>query len=169
MADLSILLSLPAEEKAKLFDSFIGSIQSYLEVGNALKAKPSSRRTESKPKQTGKYDYVEELKPEDVQCFERLKQWRNQVAKDLEWPSYMILDNKTLMAIAHYKPKNDEELLQIKGLGPEKLGRYSETILEILKEAPKDNKRRIPPRPSVEQPKKRFLGSNTLKYVSEDD
>lgn len=125
-------------------------------------------------KKYGKYELVSSLNPEDEPCFAELKKWRNQVARDLEWAPYMILDNKTLMSIAYYKPTTEDEMLQIKGIGPEKLGRYFGAITDIIKATKPGNYTRKMPTKPVEKTSssstgaKRFLRPNTLEYVPDE-
>lgn len=194
---LGKLLSLPENEKVILFDSIIEFLESYVKDNHPGDDKPDGHanglgreRLDLKLKSSSsKYDHVSSLNPEDEECFNRLRTWRNTVARDLEWSAYMVLDNKTLMSIAHYKPTTEEDMLRIKGMGPEKLGRYFETIKEIIEESKtKVPQRRLapassratgsvpskakPPKPVEEKKEtttKRFLGPNTLEYVSDDE
>ena len=151
---MSHLLLLSANEKIALFDEIVRLL---LEKNTVPSSEPK-RRLEKPPVRkpsSGKYEHVSSISPKDETCFHLLKTWRNKVAVDIGIPAYMIFDNKTLMSMAHYRPQNEEDLLKIKGMGREKLGKYSETILNIIKRS----------EPST----KRFLGSNQLEYVSDHE
>ena len=111
-----------------------------LEATIQRREKPSS--LPPKPSK-GKYEYVDALDQKDQSCFANLKTWRNQVARDMDWKPYMVFDNKTLMAMAHYRPQSEEEFLKIKGMGPEKLGRYYHSLQEIVNQ--KEVRRLIAP------------------------
>ncbi|MEA3229462.1 MAG: UvrD-helicase domain-containing protein [archaeon] len=62
----------------------------------------------------------------------RLKSWRNSLARDSELPAYCILHDRSLLEIAQKLPKNSYELEKIYGLGPAKIMKYGESILQIV-------------------------------------
>lgn len=64
--------------------------------------------------------------------FLKLKSFRDQTAKKYGWKKFMVLHNSVLKMISEQKPKNSEELLQIKGLGNEKVAKFGEDILNIV-------------------------------------
>jgi superfamily II DNA helicase RecQ len=89
-------------------------------------------KTTSQPKK-GKYDTVSELvEKKDLALYEKLRQWRNKVAKDLDLQPWLVFNNAVLTNIAFYKPQNPDDLLKINGIGPEKVGKYSEALLEMV-------------------------------------
>lgn len=47
-------------------------------------------------------------------------------------PAYVVFSNATLMAIAEMMPADDNELLNVPGIGPMKIEKYGEQILNIL-------------------------------------
>lgn len=96
--------------------------------------KPVQRKTKT-ASSSNKKEHTGELTQNQEIKFTGLKTWRNQVSKDLEWPAYMVLSNSVLKSIAFYQPQNEEELLSIKGMGEEKVGRYSDAIVEIVNRA----------------------------------
>src|SRR5205085_3354250 len=167
MDPLKDLLSLPPEIKITLFDQ----LSTFLLANVSAVSQPaiSTKKTSSI-----KYDYVTSLAPEDVSCFNKLKIWRNQAAKDLDLAPYMVLDNKTLMTIAHYKPISEEDLLKIKGIGQEKLGKYSDTVLGIVKASSTTYERKLPktsaPAPSSGggSMSQRFLKTNHLEFIEDE-
>jgi superfamily II DNA helicase RecQ len=61
----------------------------------------------------------------------RLKQWRAAEAKRLGLPAYMVLNDRTLAAVAQARPANPRELLEISGMGPAKVERFGQAILEL--------------------------------------
>jgi ATP-dependent DNA helicase RecQ len=67
-----------------------------------------------------------------MNCFEKLKVWRKQKAKELDLPAFVIFSDKTLRHLALALPKNSNELKNIYGIGEEKLERYGEAVLEVL-------------------------------------
>ncbi len=74
--------------------------------------------------------------------FERLRSWREELAKKMYVPHYAILNDATLRAIAVSRPQSDEELLSTPGIGPAKLERHGEDLRRIVGEAPTDG---VPP------------------------
>ena len=69
----------------------------------------------------------------------RLREWRASEAKRLGVPAYLILHDRTLNALAAERPKNPNEMLKIDGIGPAKVERFGEAILELCAAArPRD-------------------------------
>ena len=69
---------------------------------------------------------------ENPLLYERLKSWRNQVAKQTGLPHYMIAHQKLLLAISNALPGNTSQLKAIKGMGKRKTEQYGEEILSIV-------------------------------------
>ena len=61
-----------------------------------------------------------------------LTEWRLKRSKEDEVPAYVIFHDTTLQAIAETSPSTAEELAGIPGIGPSKLERYGEEILELV-------------------------------------
>jgi RecQ family ATP-dependent DNA helicase len=61
----------------------------------------------------------------------RLKEWRAAEAKRLGVPAYMVLQDRTLTAIAQARPVQPRQLLEINGMGPSKTERFGKAILEL--------------------------------------
>jgi superfamily II DNA helicase RecQ len=64
----------------------------------------------------------------------RIKEWRAAEAKRLKVPTYVVLHDRTLAALAQARPGNPKELLGIDGMGPAKVERFGEEILRICAE-----------------------------------
>ncbi|WP_027400203.1 DNA helicase RecQ [Anaerovorax odorimutans] len=68
------------------------------------------------------------------ELFEGLKAIRNYIAKKQRVPSYIIFTDATLKDMCKKLPKNEEELLEVNGVGQVKLKKYGGQFLnEILK------------------------------------
>ncbi|PRQ11456.1 ATP-dependent DNA helicase [Corynebacterium sp. 13CS0277] len=65
---------------------------------------------------------------------EHLRQWRKHTAEELGQPAYIVFSDATLLAIAEATPRTPHELLKISGLGPVKLEKFGESLLEALDE-----------------------------------
>jgi len=64
--------------------------------------------------------------------FDKLKSWRAETAKAGSVPAYVVFDNKTLAAIATRRPDTSEALSRIPGIGPVKLSRYGDAVLDLV-------------------------------------
>ena len=71
----------------------------------------------------------------DDPIFVSLRSWRLRVSQDAGVPAYVVFDNKTLAMIALARPSSRSALLAIPGVGPTKLDRYAEDVLEIVRSA----------------------------------
>ncbi|OZV81083.1 DNA helicase RecQ [Micromonospora echinospora] len=77
---------------------------------------------------------VVELSPEAAPVFERLRAWRGATAKEQGVPAYVIFHDATLRQIASDSPSSLTELSGISGVGENKLAKYGEQILAVLRE-----------------------------------
>ena len=64
--------------------------------------------------------------------FDRLKEWRRKRAQADDVPAYVVFHDRTLAEIADRKPRDSADLAAISGVGPAKLERYADEILEIV-------------------------------------
>lgn len=74
---------------------------------------------------------VRQLETDDA-LFERLRLKRNQLAQAQNLPPYVVFSDQTLRELAQKQPQSRLEMLQIKGVGVNKLDKYGEDFLEIL-------------------------------------
>lgn len=70
---------------------------------------------------------------EEGDVVKRLKRWRMQRAMITKMKPYQVLTNKTIEALAAQRPETLEELAEVPGIGPAKLGRYGEELLKLVK------------------------------------
>ena len=73
--------------------------------------------------------------PLDPQLFERLKQLRSELAEEEGVAPFLIFHDKTLRAIATFKPMTAAALLEIPGIGDMKAERYGRRVLAIVNES----------------------------------
>jgi ATP-dependent DNA helicase UvrD/PcrA len=64
--------------------------------------------------------------------FDALKAWRLARAREDDVPAYLVFHNSTLEEIAARKPRSLDELSAVPGVGPAKLERYGEGVLQAL-------------------------------------
>lgn len=75
---------------------------------------------------------AEGLDPMDAELFERLRALRKRIATEATVPPYVVFSDAALRAMCLARPKNDEQFLQISGVGQTKLERYGEEFLREI-------------------------------------
>jgi hypothetical protein len=70
--------------------------------------------------------------PADPALLEALKAWRTRTAKATNSPAFLVFNDRTLEAVAARKPVSVRELSAIPGVGPAKLERYGDDLLELV-------------------------------------
>jgi ATP-dependent DNA helicase RecQ len=87
---------------------------------------PQQREARSSP-------HVEiELTEDEEDLFERLRAWRRIEADRAQLPPYVIFHDATLRAIARTVPRTAAEMGKLPGIGPSKMEKYGEAVLELL-------------------------------------
>ncbi|MCB9654834.1 MAG: DNA topoisomerase 3 [Deltaproteobacteria bacterium] len=64
--------------------------------------------------------------------FEALRQWRNQRAKALGVPPYVVLADRTIESLLEVRPTTRRELLDVAGIGDAKADKFGAEILEVM-------------------------------------
>ena len=65
--------------------------------------------------------------------YSKLMDWRNNLAKELDIPSYLIFKKDTIMEMAQKMPDTKDKLLKINGVGKVKAGKYGQECIDIIK------------------------------------
>ncbi len=65
-----------------------------------------------------------------------LERYRRRMAGKLKWKAYMVFQRQALLAIARSRPTTHAELLLIPGLGPAKVERFGDDILDLVQRHP---------------------------------
>ncbi len=73
-----------------------------------------------------------ELSEDDLRLFETLREIRKHLAQDHGVPPYVIFGDASLVEMCRERPSNDEEFLNITGVGQVKLERHGATFLEAI-------------------------------------
>lgn len=73
--------------------------------------------------------------PVDSDLFNRLKEWRKQIAQKNKVPAYVIFHDTTLTQIAQEQPMSLKNLGDIQGFGKVKIDRFGEDIISMVKNA----------------------------------
>ncbi|MCZ7525134.1 MAG: HRDC domain-containing protein [Acidimicrobiia bacterium] len=58
--------------------------------------------------------------------------WRRDVARASGVPAYVVFHDATLEGVAATKPRSREALLGLSGIGPVKVERYGDALLELV-------------------------------------
>lgn len=65
-----------------------------------------------------------------------LAKFRKSQARKRGWKAYQVFNNATLKALAEMRPDSIDALRHVPGMGPARVTRYGEALLEILSNAP---------------------------------
>jgi ATP-dependent DNA helicase RecQ len=93
---------------------------------------PSGASAGRSPTTTAVADKEVELSPGDTALLGRLKSLRTQIAREERVPPYIVFPDRTLAEIALRRPKTENAMASIRGVGPAKLARYGARFLELV-------------------------------------
>ena len=68
----------------------------------------------------------------DEALFERLREWRKSRAAEESVPAFVVFTDATLQLIAEHKPRTEQALLAVNGIGRAKLERYGDEVLGLV-------------------------------------
>jgi ATP-dependent DNA helicase RecQ len=72
-------------------------------------------------------------RPAEAQrLYDALAAWRRSRAADDEVPPFHVFHNSVLDRIARASPRSRDELAAVPGVGPAKLDRYGDDVLEVI-------------------------------------
>jgi len=81
----------------------------------------------------------------DKSLFEKLRDLRKEVANGN--PAYTVFNDKSLQEMAYYLPKDKDAFLEIWGVGEERLKKFGDSFLEVIKNYIEENSFNINERP----------------------
>ncbi|HRX87758.1 MAG TPA: ATP-dependent DNA helicase RecQ, partial [Phycisphaerae bacterium] len=67
---------------------------------------------------------------------ERLKSLRREIADELNAPAFVVFSDRTLRAMARTRPTSATQMLEIKGVGPQKWEAFGQRFLDLIQETP---------------------------------
>lgn len=82
---------------------------------------------------------LSEFNDSEKELFELLRKGRMFLAIKNKVPPYIIFNDRTLRQMAIMKPANEEEMSKVSGVGAQKLEKYGEYFLTIIKDWQKDH------------------------------
>ncbi|MCD0159361.1 HRDC domain-containing protein, partial [Deinococcus sp. 6GRE01] len=74
-----------------------------------------------------------DLTDDQAAVYARLRDWRNSEAKRQEISRFIVASNATLAEIARRVPYTEADLQEVRGMGPERLRKYGQQILEVVR------------------------------------
>ena len=86
-------------------------------------------KTSKKKKKSGP---VADLNDDDLRLFETLRELRKQLAREQGVPPYVIFGDAALLEMSRERPGNEEQFLEINGVGQVKLERHGAIFLEAI-------------------------------------
>jgi ATP-dependent DNA helicase RecQ len=75
---------------------------------------------------------VAELSDDDLRLFETLRELRKQLASEQGVPPYVVFGDAALLEMSRERPINEEQFLEINGVGQVKLERHGATFLDAI-------------------------------------
>jgi DNA helicase-2/ATP-dependent DNA helicase PcrA len=125
-------------DRVRIAGGYSGVIEGFEEAGAvvALDSGSSSMlvdwgETVTTPAGSGPLARPLEALDVDESLVDLLKTWRIETAVASSVPAYVVMNDKTLLAIAAARPQTERELILIPGIGPAKLDAYGDEILRI--------------------------------------
>ncbi|MBN2217033.1 MAG: DNA helicase RecQ [Pirellulales bacterium] len=88
--------------------------------------RPKKPRREQTPVEEASWDQV------DRALFDRLRQWRRDVAETRGVPPYVIFHDRTLRALAAARPTRVDELHNIHGMGEKRLADFGADLIQVI-------------------------------------
>ena len=74
------------------------------------------------------------LEPTEMRLFDELREWRLGEARRRRVPAFRILTDRVLAAVCRARPSDEEELLEVSGIGPAIAKKYGRAILETIRQ-----------------------------------
>lgn len=81
-------------------------------------------------------DWRDALAVGDHVHFDRLRDWRGEIARLERRPAYTVVTNRALAGLACLRPRTVQELLDVPGIGPRITARYAAPLLAITRDVP---------------------------------
>lgn len=107
------------------------SVKAYLSAkAKSMIEEPKVKATRQRTEKTEKVEVSQDIL--HPQLYNKLKEWRNELASQAGLPVYTILQQKALLGIANTLPAGSKELLAIQGIGKKVIEKYGIQLLEMV-------------------------------------
>ena len=114
----------------------IGDIRPLLEDDAQVILKVDRQETEPEKKnkstKTARKKVAGELSSQGSELFELLRKLRTELASEEGVPPYIIFSDKTLIDMCVKLPENEDQFLDVSGVGAHKLEKYGDRFLKII-------------------------------------
>ena len=101
--------------------------------GKAVRGGAGSRRAAAAPEERFDLDPAEAAHAAPPELVEALRSLRTARARERRIPAYCIFNDATLLNIAAARPRDERQLLAVKGVGPGIIGNYGREILDAVR------------------------------------
>lgn len=98
----------------------------------SLRLQPERKKITAKTT-AAREDKLAALDPAARALWARLRAWRTEAAKKHGIPAYVVFHDTTLTELVRLRPRTENELRQVPGIGARKLESYGNDLLEILR------------------------------------
>ena len=78
-------------------------------------------------------DFIE-FDSTEIILYEKLRALRYQIAKENDYPAYAVCGDLALRKMTKALPENQEEMLEIKGIGPSFVEKYANRFISVIKQ-----------------------------------
>lgn len=92
------------------------------------------------PMKVSRNEEIEEVQtksvaePSDIQLFQTLRTLRKEIADEKSLPAYIIFSDATLKNMAELRPRNEEEMMSVSGVGFQKFENFGDAFLKAIEE-----------------------------------
>jgi DNA topoisomerase III len=93
-------------------------------------------RSTAKSKAPAPTEQFSTLDTDQEKLFERLREWRLAEARKRSIPAFRILTDRVLIAICRARPSDEDELLEVSGIGPHTAKKFGRGILAVISQNP---------------------------------
>ena len=107
-------------------------LQIWLQVKDQPDIEPPKPEKQKKARASAAGPEWDVLDEPGLARYELLKDWRDRRSRELRVPSYIIMQNRTLLEIATLSAPSAEDLTQVWGLGPVKHRQFAKEIVQVM-------------------------------------
>ncbi len=73
------------------------------------------------------------LEGDALELYESVRAWRAGVAREARRRPFMVVTEAVMREVATARPTSEAALLAVKGIGPKKLERYGQALLDVVR------------------------------------
>lgn len=112
----------------------IGPLKEGAQVILKVDKQETEPEKKNKHAKTARKKVAGELTSQGSELFELLRKLRTEIASEEGVPPYIIFSDKTLIDMCIKLPENEEQFLDVSGVGAHKLEKYGERFLKVIRE-----------------------------------